>query len=120
MHPNSLRNLARSLPDSDCAAKNDLPMSKNEAHQDATYEVGYCRPPKRHQWKPGQTGNPRGERANLRRRAELRKALYRAIYEADDRGNVEQLVQVVTEALREGSLKDHRLTELLARHLIGH
>lgn len=24
------------------------------------YEIGYCKPPKMHQWKPGQSGNPNG------------------------------------------------------------
>lgn len=24
------------------------------------YEIGYCRPPKEHQFKPGQSGNPKG------------------------------------------------------------
>jgi hypothetical protein len=24
------------------------------------YEVGYCKPPRAHQWKRGQSGNPKG------------------------------------------------------------
>lgn len=24
------------------------------------YEIGYCKPPKKHQWKPGQSGNRNG------------------------------------------------------------
>jgi hypothetical protein len=32
----------------------------NSAKRD--YEIGYCRPPEKYKWKPGQTGNPRGRR----------------------------------------------------------
>ena len=30
------------------------------------YEVGYGKPPKRTQWKPGQSGNPKGKKKGLK------------------------------------------------------
>lgn len=37
-----------------CSSMDGFDSAKNE------YEVGYCRPPKEHQFKPGQSGNPKG------------------------------------------------------------
>lgn len=34
----------------------------NKKHKD--YEVGYCKPPKKNQFKPGQSGNPKGRPKN--------------------------------------------------------
>ena len=42
---------------------NDLVAHKGrtgEAEGADAYEVGYCKPPKEHQFKPGQSGNPKG------------------------------------------------------------
>jgi hypothetical protein len=37
--------------------------SENESEKDTQYQVGYGKPPKRTQFKPGQSGNPRGRKA---------------------------------------------------------
>jgi hypothetical protein len=41
-------------------AKADLPAEDDDA------AIGYRRPPRKHQWKPGQSGNPRGRRKGAR------------------------------------------------------
>ena len=56
----------------------DIPARRSDA--DARYEVGDKRPPRHSQFKPGQTGNPRGRpkgSVNLRTRVskELRKSV---------------------------------------------
>lgn len=38
------------------------PIDENESD----YEVGYGKPPKRHQFKPGQSGNPKGRKKDAR------------------------------------------------------
>jgi Family of unknown function (DUF5681) len=35
-------------------------MAKKPSNEAASDQVGYCQPPKQHQFKPGQSGNPRG------------------------------------------------------------
>ena len=35
-------------------------MAKKPTNGSASNQVGYCRPPKQHQFKPGQSGNPNG------------------------------------------------------------
>ena len=30
------------------------------SEENSGYRVGYCRPPREYQWRPGQSGNPRG------------------------------------------------------------
>ena len=37
-------------------------MSKRKSSNRSTYDVGYCRPPKKSQFRPGQSGNPTGRR----------------------------------------------------------
>jgi Family of unknown function (DUF5681) len=46
--------------------KTDLEKSTDDAANagKGDYEVGFCRPPKQYQFKPGQSGNPRGRRRN--------------------------------------------------------
>src|SRR5690349_24856481 len=36
------------------------PSSMRPKHELVEYEVGYCRPPKQHQFQKGQSGNPKG------------------------------------------------------------
>ena len=36
--------------------------------RDSVYKVGYCNPPKAHQFKPGNNANPRGRRKGVRNR----------------------------------------------------
>ncbi len=36
------------------------PQSRPRAPEEASYEIGYRKPPKRTRFKPGQSGNPRG------------------------------------------------------------
>jgi hypothetical protein len=35
-------------------------MAKKPVNDSASNQVGYCQPPKQHQFKPGQSGNPNG------------------------------------------------------------
>ena len=37
-------------------------MSKRKSGSRSDYDVGYCRPPKKSQFRPGQSGNPTGRR----------------------------------------------------------
>lgn len=39
-------------------------MSDDNNNNDGKYKVGYCKPPKETQFKPGQSGNPEGRPAN--------------------------------------------------------
>ena len=51
---------------------------------DGSYEVGYGRPPKKNQWKKGQSGNPKGRAGHRRRQTvaideRLRRAVQQMI-----------------------------------------
>jgi hypothetical protein len=37
-------------------------MSRRKSSTQSDYDIGYCRPPKRSQFRPGQSGNPTGRR----------------------------------------------------------
>ena len=51
---------------------------------DSNYEVGYQRPPKHSQFKPGQSGNPRGRpKRPLSFAAELADGLYQVVADGD-------------------------------------
>jgi len=39
-----------------------MPQQKQKRQPKGEYEVGYCRPPAQHRFRPGQSGNPSGER----------------------------------------------------------
>lgn len=43
------------------------------------YEVGYGKPPKKHQFKPGQSGNPKGRKKKLTRVPDIATALDRVL-----------------------------------------
>lgn len=71
-------------------------------HDADTYEVGYGKPPKRSQFKKGQSGNPRGRPKGSRNITTLlEEALFRKVSIKDERGArkitfAEALMQKVT------------------------
>ena len=57
-------------------AENPLPAAEDHTTDHTSYEVGYGKPPKSRQFKPGQSGNPRGRRKGTRNlRTYLREEL---------------------------------------------
>lgn len=67
---------------------------KNTPKPEAEYEVGYCRPPKSAQFKPGQSGNPDGTNGN-RKHVERRRKLFGTFSEMLD--TMSGLVVEITE-----------------------
>jgi hypothetical protein len=74
--------------------RSDPPIdSKTAAARDDEYRVGPGRPPKEHQFKPGQSGNPRGAKRKTQSIApDLKAALERALNERVKVGEREQLI----------------------------
>ena len=50
-------------------------MSRKKRRPGARYRIGYCRPPKRTQFKKGQSGNPKGRRKGSRNMVSHRLAM---------------------------------------------
>lgn len=53
--------------------KSDEDSSRKRPPADATYEVGYCKPPPSTRFKPGQIGNPKGRKR--KQKLDLRREL---------------------------------------------
>jgi len=51
---------------------------RNPSPKPAAYEVGYAKPPKAHQWKPGESGNPLGRPKGSRNKPTLEAFLREA------------------------------------------
>jgi hypothetical protein len=57
----------------------NAPLSLNPDPSDQEYRVGPGRPPREHQFKPGQSGNPKGARRKPRSIADLKAVFERAL-----------------------------------------
>ena len=102
-------------------------MSNQTSHADApagtqpegTYEVGYGRPPKHSQYKPGQSGNRKGRPKGSRNlRSELCKVLTDplAITVGGKRRRVPALVAVQRVQLQQALKNDHRAAQLIFKN----
>ena len=61
---------------------------RTEADGERNYRVGFARPPEEHEFKPGQSGNPRGRRKGVKNHDTiLREILYRKL-PIRDRGKI--------------------------------
>jgi hypothetical protein len=80
-----------------------------------SYQVGYCRPPEHRQFKPGQSGNPRGRPKGPKSIEKvLRQALERRAPDPRGGGRKITLLQLIMEGLVVGAAKgDHRKIRLL-------
>src|SRR4051812_9798395 len=59
--------------------RRNAPLNLNPDASDEEYRVGPGRPPKEYQFKPGQSGNPKGARRNPRSIADLKALFERAL-----------------------------------------
>lgn len=85
----------------------------------AAYQVGPGKPPKETQWKPGQSGNPRGRpKAPSLRELFLRAATQRAGGSAGDATRLESVMHHVLETGALGSRFNTRLVLELAREFL--
>jgi hypothetical protein len=48
--------------------KEERPAGQSENDSNSNHKVGYCNPPKAHQFKPGNNANPRGRKKGTRNR----------------------------------------------------
>jgi hypothetical protein len=86
---------------------------------EGTDEVGYCRPPKHSQYKPGQSGNRKGRPKGSRNlRSELRKDLAELlpIIVGGKRRRVPALVAVQRVQLQQALKNDHRAALLMFKN----
>jgi hypothetical protein len=70
-------------------------------------DVGYGRPPQAHQFKPGQSGNPRGRRKGVKNEATILRELLQRKIEVRDRGRVRKItvLEGILTRFTEDSLK---------------
>src|SRR5215218_6497619 len=59
---------------------------KGFPHSPKGYEVGYGRPPRTHQWKPGQSGNPTGKKKGVKNRATILSSIMQRKVTITDNG----------------------------------
>lgn len=59
------------------------------------YKVGYGKPPKHTQWKPGQSGNPKGRSKKIAREKILRKAMRKLVISA-----IKAQIEILEELIR--------------------
>jgi len=79
--------------------------------QPATYEIGYCRPPVAHQFKKGQSGNPKGRRKGSVSivkaiAAELTKLV--AVHENGERNHYNKLCVTAKQLVNKATAGDWR------------
>lgn len=63
----------------------------SSASRDADYEVGYSRPPRQHQFKTGQSGNPRGRPKGVPSEIDMLTALLNKKIPVQERGRIRQV-----------------------------
>jgi hypothetical protein len=82
--------------------------------------VGYGKPPREHQWKPGQSGNPNGRRKGARSIKEIIDAALRARVKAKIDGKhrtVSKLELIAMAQVNKAAAGDPKATKLVMDHL---
>jgi len=93
---------------------------RREAVVGTAYEVGYGRPPRQSQFKPGQSGNPKGRPKGQKNVATiLQETLYRTVLITENgrRRKVPAIEAVFLSLLRKSLDGDLRAFEKLTKHL---
>jgi Family of unknown function (DUF5681) len=85
---------------------------RGSASNAATYEVGYRKPPRAHQFKPGESGNPRGRPKNTKNEATILRNLLNRRVEAREGGKARKITILEAILLRfaEEALKGNTKT----------
>lgn len=86
------------------------------AGDDAAYEVGFGKPPKKNQFKPGQSGNPRGRpKGTLNLATTVRKALREKVVVTENgrRRQISKLDAAVTQLVNRAVKGDPRAIQQL-------
>jgi hypothetical protein len=64
---------------------------KRFSHSPKGYDVGYGRPPRSHQWKLGQSGNPSGKKKGVKNRATILNAIMQRKVTITDNGKPREI-----------------------------
>jgi Family of unknown function (DUF5681) len=94
-------------------------MASNKQKRRATgnYEVGYCRPPAQHRFRPGQSGNPTGQRGSqVRTIADELNATKITIRDGEKTRKVSLPVANLLVHAMKGAKGDARSSELFFKH----
>jgi hypothetical protein len=59
---------------------------------DDTEEVGYGKPPRRHQFKPGQSGNPKGRKKGVKNEITILQELFQHKVALNERGKTRKII----------------------------
>ncbi|ODS02600.1 hypothetical protein AUC71_01465 [Methyloceanibacter marginalis] len=81
--------------------------SKTARPKDADYDVGYGKPPKRHQFKPGHSGNPEGRPKGAKNEATILREIMHQRMEVREGGQARKISRLEALLLRclEAALK---------------
>lgn len=98
-------------------------MPKRNASATSDYPVGYCRPPKEMQFRPGESGNPTGRRRGSRSVGAVLNDVFRQKIEVTENGKTRRVTALEAMALRlrndalRGDARAMKLSvELMHRH----
>ncbi len=95
-------------------------MSEDRKEAKGDYDIGWCKPPKRTQFKPGQSGNPRGrpkKNKDLTRLIQVELDTTIPVQEAGRGKRITKREAIIKQLINRAIKGDPKATQFVLRHL---